>query len=80
MECILKLTGIFAVEIVAPEKATVAEGALIPSITISFVTNDCLNNGRLFCITEKKPSIPLFKPETNNLPLRNQSNTAVDLH
>lgn len=45
----LLLTGMFAVEIVVPVKATLADGALIPSITISFVTKDWRKSGRLFC-------------------------------
>lgn len=31
-----------------PEKATFAEGGLMPSIVISFVTSDCRKSGRLF--------------------------------
>lgn len=45
----LQLTGICAVVIVAPVKATEGFGGLMPSITVSFVTKDCLNKGRLLC-------------------------------
>lgn len=34
--------------VVAPPKATLCGGGLIPSITSSFVTSDCRNSGRLF--------------------------------
>jgi hypothetical protein len=42
-------TGICAVVIVAPVKATEGFGGFMPSITVSFVTKDCLSKGRLLC-------------------------------
>lgn len=39
-----------------PEKATLAEGGLMPSIVISFVTSDWRNRGRLFCKKERNSS------------------------
>jgi hypothetical protein len=35
------------VVMVAPEKATLGLGGLMPSMMVSFVTNDCLRSGRL---------------------------------
>lgn len=35
--------------VVTPENATLWGGGFIPSITNSFLTNDCLKSGKLFC-------------------------------
>lgn len=47
---IILLTEILAVY----PNATLCGGGFMPSITNSFVHNDCLSNGRLFCIWIKK--------------------------
>jgi hypothetical protein len=48
------LTGIL--DVVMLEKATLAAGGLMPSITISLVTKDCRSSGKLFC-NDKRESV-----------------------
>lgn len=71
-----------------PEKATFAEGGLMPSIVISFVTRDCRKSGKLFCrINEKNNKeitisncVCIQADERRSLPLENQLDTVADWH